>query len=189
MSLLDTLMCILKNSGIISLILLLSSLSVLVITVVFKIITGFIRKSWCQINTDVSVSFDGGASYASNFSYISRKKIFYLKYELRATINGFLPPPLIYKIPFYFEILPQSMEIRVSEYSGICNLDPVKGLVVTTESKFAIYANSKKSEKVKIVLKCERKSTDTLSVFRLVFQNKHLRRYSKTIAFELDTNQ
>jgi hypothetical protein len=77
------------------------------------------------------------------------------------------------------------MNIKLHEYSGICSPNPGKDLKITSESEFAVYANRKKSEKVKIILKCERNSADTTFAFKLAFRDKHLKRYSKAIALEI----
>jgi hypothetical protein len=165
--------------------LLLISLFVLVITIIITIIIGICNKSWCQINTNVSVSLDGGTTYTNNFSYINFRKVIYLKYEISARIDSFLPRSIFYKIPFHIEIPEQGMDVILHEYSGICNPTPGKNFAISNKTEFAVYANRKRTEKVKITLKCKRNSTDTLFAFKLMFKNKQLERYSKAIAFEI----
>jgi hypothetical protein len=179
---LKILMIILKSSSI----LLLISVVSLVIAIIITIIKGICNKSWCQINTNVSVSLDDGKTYASNYSHISYKQTIHLKYEISARVNSILPRSIFYKIPFHIEIPEHGMDITLHEYSGICEPKPEGGLILTSKNKFAVYANRIKTEKVKIVLKCKRNSEkDTLFVFRLLFQDKQLERYSKTIALEV----
>jgi hypothetical protein len=165
--------------------LLLASLIALVITIIATIIRGIIRKSWCQINTNVSVSLDGGITYSSNFSRIIYKKPIHLKYEISARIGGVLPSSVLYEIPFYIETPSQNMNVNVQEYSGICNSLLVKDIREKKGFKFTMFANKRKTEKIIIVLKCKCKHVDTLFEFKLVFLDKHLERYSKTKTFKI----
>jgi hypothetical protein len=77
------------------------------------------------------------------------------------------------------------MNVSVYEYSGICNPKLKEGFEMTEPTTFYITAMGRKTETVKIILKCERiPKTNTIAVFRLTFLNRGLRRYSKTLALE-----
>jgi hypothetical protein len=143
------------------------------------------NRSWCEIKTDVSASFDGGKNYTRNFHPISNRKTVYLKYEISARANGFLSNFLIYRIPFKIEI-PKNMNVTLLEYDGNCDPEPKVGQVITDAIEFNVYVRRNKTNRPKIILKCVRyPKTDTLFVFRLKFLGKKLEKYSKTIAVEL----
>jgi hypothetical protein len=100
-------------------------------------------------------------------------------------IDSILPRSIFYKIPFCIETPRQGMDVTLKESNGICNRNPGDSLSTKEKNKFSVYANKKKAERVRIILKCKPNSADTLFAFKLVFQDKHLKRYSKAIALEM----
>jgi hypothetical protein len=111
-----------------------------------------------------------------------------LKYEITAKLNGFLSRLLSTEIPFAFEIpCSPDMKISLHEYSGIYSVNLNSGWVVSDKTKFIISAVGRKTETVKIVLKCDREpsSNDTLFYFKINFDNKYINKlYSRAFALQ-----
>jgi hypothetical protein len=111
-----------------------------------------------------------------------------LKYEIIAKHEGLFSRLLLTKIPFTFEI-PCSPDIKITlhEYTGIYSVNLNSEWIVSDKTKFIIFALGRKTETLKIILKCDRvlSSNDTLFYFKINFDNKYINKiYSRAFALQ-----
>jgi hypothetical protein len=187
--------CVLKLS--ISITLLVLTIGITVTTVYFLIFISTVvielminRKNYYQIRTSIEISTNGGRDYQRYFDIIrpdNKEHVFHIKYEITASMRGLLYNFFIKEFPFSIEI-PKEMNVSIHEYSGICNPDPTDGLTVAEKTKFSVFAMNKKTETVKIVLKCECCSAtkENFYYFKLRFHDNQINtKCAKTIKIEL----
>jgi hypothetical protein len=137
------------------------------------------KRNYCHIRTSIEVSTNGGCDYQKHFDIIrfdNKQHVFYIKYEVTASIRCFLYNFLSKEFPFNIEIpKAANMMVLLHEYSGICNPDPVDGLMVTEKTRFSVFAMNKRAETVKIVLRCEYyPAKENLYYFKLRFHDKQI---------------
>ena len=159
----------------------------------YKLLKSRSSASWIHINSDISISFDGGKTYTKNYSYVNMRRETYIKYEISTKTNGVLSSLHRYGISF---TLQSNMSISLHEFNGICKSESAKktkisemenGLYLKEDVKHSFVvaaAKGKSKETSKMILKCTPKSGYTFFALRMDFSDKCLKPHSNIIALE-----
>jgi len=146
---------------------------------------GICNKSWCKIQTDISIKKDGNSSYKKDLATVCNKEA-YLKYEITVKPTGFLARFRKFEVPIEITTNLPHTQVHPLDHTG----SHKKITVNETETKFnfeIVCDGNKKSNKLTIIFKCkpEPQSKNEFIEFKLSFSDKHLdTKYSRMVRLE-----